>query len=533
MLKKLLRLIQQAIDKMLGYTSISKAIDINEVTISDDMSNAIQLWKQMYRDKSPWLDSEAGIYSLGLAKEICNSFQQQMLSELETKIIQPGMDDDVDEDKSNVDADITTRAQYLNNAYMKRLIKKLPQAVEKGLALGGMVIKPYVSNNELYFDFSFQGEFLPIAFDDDGNITDIAFYDQFIAGEYVYTKIERQTFSQTDHKIVIENKAFKAKLVSKDDNVEQDLGKEILLTDVDRWATISQEPVTVENVDKPLYGFFRVPVANNVDFDSPLGISLFSPAVGIIERVDNQFSRLDWEYEGGQLAIDVDPTAVTYSTNYYGTQLELDQCKNRLYRKLDLGTDETYNQWTPALRDNNYIQGLNTYKCIIEDIIGLARGTISDPNTDAKTATEIKLMKQRTYITITAMQEALESAILDTVYAMNAFVDLYGLFADGDYETRIDWNDSILTDTDTELEQKLTLEKEGILSKAEVRAWYTGESIATAQIAIDTMEEAQRQNQLNDLFGQLPEATLEGNDIDDTNSKNINQYYPLNQQSTK
>ena len=47
MLKKLLRLIQQEIDKMLGYTSISKAIDINEVTISDDMSNAIQLWQQM------------------------------------------------------------------------------------------------------------------------------------------------------------------------------------------------------------------------------------------------------------------------------------------------------------------------------------------------------------------------------------------------------------------------------------------------------------------------------------------------------
>ena len=33
MLKRLLRLIQQAIDKMLGYTSISKAIDINGMTI--------------------------------------------------------------------------------------------------------------------------------------------------------------------------------------------------------------------------------------------------------------------------------------------------------------------------------------------------------------------------------------------------------------------------------------------------------------------------------------------------------------------
>lgn len=198
--------------------------------------------------------------------------------------------------------------------------------------------------------------------------------------------------------------------------------------------------------------------------------------------------------------------------------MELDQCKNRLYRKLDLGSDETYNQWAPSLRDNNYIQGLNNYKCIIEDVIGLARGTISDPNSDAKTATEIKLMKQRTYITVTAMQEALESAILDTVSAMNVFVDLYGLFADGDYETKIDWKDSILTDTDTELEQKLTMEQEGILSKAEVRAWYTGESITTAQLAIDKMQQAQQQQQLNDLFTQVPETTLEDNQ-NDTNAQ--------------
>lgn len=511
MIKKLLRLIQQAIDKMLGYTSITKAIDIEETTVSTSMSDAFTLWKQMYKDQSPWLDEDKGIYSLGLAKQICNSFQQQMLSELETRITDPGMDEDVDEDKSNQPEEITTRAQFLNDAYKKKLIKKLPQAVEKALALGGMIIKPYISNNKIYFDFSFQGDFLPIAFDDDGNITDIAFYDQFVSGEYVYTKVERQTFSQTENKIVIENKAFKAKLAQSDDNEEQELGKEIPLTDVDRWVTISQEPVTIENVDKPLYGFFKVPIANNIDFDSPLGISLFSPAVGIIERADNQFSRLDWEYEGGQLAVDVDPTAVTYSTNYYGTQMELDQCKNRLYRKLDLGSDETYNQWAPSLRDNNYIQGLNNYKCIIEDVIGLARGTISDPNSDAKTATEIKLMKQRTYITVTAMQEALESAILDTVSAMNVFVDLYGLFADGDYETKIDWKDSILTDTDTELEQKLTMEQAGILSKAEVRAWYTGESITTAQLAIDKMQQAQQQQQLNDLFTQVPEATLENN----------------------
>jgi len=52
-------------------------------------------------------------------------------------------------------------------------------------------------------------------------------------------------------------------------------------------------------------------------------------------------------------------------------------------------------------------------------------------------------------------------------------------------------------------------------------------------MAIDMMEKTKMQNQLNDLFGQLPEATLEGNDTDDNNSDNTNQYCPLTQQSTK
>ena len=58
---------------------------------------------------------------------------------------------------------------------------------------------------------------------------------------------------------------------------------------------------------------------------------------------------------------------------------------------------------------------------------------------------------------------------MDVVYAMNVFTELYNLAPAGDYDTNIDWKDSILTDTDTELEHKLTLQTAGILSKAEVR----------------------------------------------------------------
>lgn len=511
MIKKLLKLIQEALNRMFEKENINEALNINSTIISEPLTNAIEKWRQMYKDESPWLNEKNGVYSLGLAKQICREIQQQVLSEIDTRIVEPGLEDEVEQDK-NIDIN-STRATYLNEIYTRRFLNKLSETVEKALALGGMIVKPYFSNNQIYFDYCYQGEFYPIKFDEDGNIIDIAFYDTFIAGGYVYTKIERQKFDYTTNTITVVNKAYKAKQKSKDDETEQDLGNEIQLTDVPQWTGLEAE-VTINNVEKPLYGYFKIPTANNIDLKSPLGVSIFSPATKLIQRADEQFSRLDWEYKGGQLAIDVDPTAVTYSETYFKTDIEMDDCQRRLYRKLDLGSDETYNAWAPNLRDTNYINGLNAYKCLIEDAIGISRGTISEPAYDAKTATEIKLSKQRSYITISAIQDALEKAIMDIVYSMNVLVDLYNLAPAGDYDTIVEWKDSILTDTDTELTQKLLLEKEGILSKAEVRAWYNGESLKTAQAEIDKMEKAQQQQQLNDLFTQVPEATLENNQND-------------------
>lgn len=510
MIKKLLELLYKALEKMVGYKSITDAFDLDDSIISDEMSDAYDLWKVMYKDKAPWLDESAGIYSLGLAKQICQSLQQQTLSEMETSITAPGGTEEVEEDKDEI---IDTKAKFLNDVYKKRFIKNLPQAFEKGLALGGMIVKPYINNSQLYLDFVFQGDFYPISFDDDGNIIDIAFFDQFTMGKYVFTKVERQTFSPVTNQVVIENKAFKAQI--KGDDEEQDLGTEIPLTDVERWKGLSIEPVIINTVNKPLYGFFKTPLANNIDLKSPLGVSIFSPAIPLIQRADEQFSRLDWEYKGGQLAIDVDPTAVTYQEGYYGKFMDLDDVQNRLYRKLDMGQDDTYNAWAPTLRDTNYMNGLNMYTNKIEDMLGLARGTLSQVESEARTATEIKLLKQRTYVTISALQDNLEKCMLDTVYAMDVFTELYNLAPSGEYHTNIEWKDSILTDTDTELAQKIQLKQEGILSKAEIRAWYTGESLEQAEIKIDEMEKKSNEGLMNDLFGtssKNKEDTLEDRD---------------------
>ena len=89
MIKRLLRLIQEALNKMFATKDIKSVLGISIDTISQDMQDAIDLWRQMYKDNSPWLDDDAGIYSLGLAKQICKELQQQVLSELETHISEP------------------------------------------------------------------------------------------------------------------------------------------------------------------------------------------------------------------------------------------------------------------------------------------------------------------------------------------------------------------------------------------------------------------------------------------------------------
>ena len=55
MIKKLLELIQNALKKMLGHKSISQLTNTTANTISDKMANALDLWKSIYKDESPWL----------------------------------------------------------------------------------------------------------------------------------------------------------------------------------------------------------------------------------------------------------------------------------------------------------------------------------------------------------------------------------------------------------------------------------------------------------------------------------------------
>ena len=401
----------------------------------------------------------------------------------------------------------TARAEYLETQY-KKLKRQLRKQVEYGIAKGGLVIKPYVIINEvekpisegsditataeIEFDFIQADAFYPLAFDAAGRITEAAFIQTKTEKDAVYRRLEYHKWQ--GNKVQIINKAFKSSNnQNQGDMSGLDLGMEVPLKSVPEWKDL-QETTTIQNVDKPLFGYFRMPEANTIDTNSPLGVSGFSRAVDLIKDADFQYSRLLWEYEAGEMAIDIDRDAMQFKKDEQGGEHSvMPVMQERLFRKIDLGESDTYQPYAPALRDTQYIQGLNTILMRIEDVTGLSRGTISDAAAEARTATELKILKQRSYQANADIQQSLEDTLKDVIYIMNTYCDLYDITPDGDYDVSFEWDDSIIVDVDTELGKRITLQQNGLASKLENRMWYFGETERQAQEALLKIGEENQQ----------------------------------------
>lgn len=182
--------------------------------------------------------------------------------------------------------------------------------------------------------------------------------------------------------------------------------------------------------------------------------------------------------------------------------MEMPKLNQRLFRAIDAdkGDRDLYEVFSPPIRDANYICGLNQLLIRIEDQCGLSRGTLSDANVEARTATELRIVQQRSYATISDNQKALESCLRDVVRAMDKFATLYDMAPEGDYEVSFEWDDSIVTDMNQQMQERLALVSSRIIGKQEFREWYFRETPAQAQAAIEKL----RQEELDSVESMLP-----------------------------
>lgn len=426
-------------------------------TDSVEVKNAeqIALWTKIYEGRAPWVRDAQFDTDGNIAEDpVLDSGTAAALAAEMARLITL---------RTETDVRGGTRAAFLNKEYQK-VIKKLRLNMEYALAKGSMVMKPFVHKNRIGVQFRQPDTFIPLEFNSLGEMVDIAFVDRVEVGNKVITKIERHVFDEDSETYTIYNNAYSSKRYK----LTGELGSEVSLGSVDSWSDL-QEVVSFENIPRPLFVYFKPPVANTKDSSSELGTSIFAKVEGLLKEVDKLYSTVIWEYEGTQLAIDTD-ASLFYNLGSRAENGEplgkrgISSRSRRLYRSLDM-KEESFKVFSPAIRDANYFNGWNKLLRRIEFNIGLAYGTISEVNDVEKTAEEIRSSKGRTFNTIADIQKTLEDSLRELVKVMDIMSDIYGFEGENneDYEITFKWDASTVVDEKTELAVLLDEVKSGIL----------------------------------------------------------------------
>lgn len=421
--------------RMFGYTTLKNIVG-KDITLSDRMIDAINDWKNMMNGQADWITDY--VKSLKIEEGICREFADAVLIEMESKV----------------------STERLDGVYQKT-IADLNENLQEGLGLGSLVIKPIGPDKA---EFITADKFIPITFGDDGKPVDIGFLTVKRVGENDYfTRFERHYLQNGS--LTIENKCYHSQDPS-------DIGQWCSLEEIPEWADINPGPVTYPGMQQMDFGYYRNPIKNRID-GSVCGVSIFESARELIRKADIQGARLDWEYESGERAIHVDARALKQDkrTGRFG----MAKLNRRLYRGLNIedGKDkELLKEYSPTMRDDAYNRGLEKYLREIEFNVGLAYGDLSDVQQVEKTAAEVKTSKARKFNRVGAIQNKLKDCLEDFVAGL-AFYN--GLYNSG-YEFSCNFNDSILTDEETERQQDRQDVSMGAMTLVEYRMKWYGET---------------------------------------------------------
>lgn len=401
-------------NNMFDYTKIINDFGL-DIQTSNEMLDAFQNWSQIFNGQEPWLDDTTK--SLHVAKTTCERVAKAVTIEYKSICSEP----------------------YINSVYQK-FLKNKRRYVEYMLGKSCIFFKPYFDGRNIKVSVIQADKFIPIKFSDDGDLLSCIIIDQITKENTVYTRLEYAEL--IDNKMITKNIAYKGR---KDGTI---LESKINLNIVDKWKEL-EEVNTIEGIDKLIGGFATMKNANTVDNSSPIGVPIYHNGIDTMKEIDKQFSRILWEYEGTELAIDIDESVLRPKMNGNKvTGYDVPKGKERLFRKFDFDEtkDKSYNVFSPEIRNNPLFDGLNELLRQYESECGLAFGTLSKLDDIAKTATEIRSAKQDYYVTVSDIQESMQQAFDDLIYGIYVLCKLYGIPVKTKYVVEHDWDDSILVD---------------------------------------------------------------------------------------
>ncbi len=380
--------------------------------------------------------------SLNTAKVLCDSLATLTFAENPKIIID--------------NAEVT---DYVENVLSENcLFYRMDEILSKAYALGGCFFRPFISDNKIVIDCVFGDNFIPISWDN-FKITEGCFIWSFTKNGVKYSLFERHTLK--DGVPTIENTLFET---------ENDTFSPCELSDVfpDLKDTTSYDGF----YKQPIFSQFKPAGSNNKFSDLPLGLSAFENSVDTLKALDIAFDSLSREFVLGRKRIIVPSSCVqTVVDINTGKQRKYFDADDEAYvaLKCDEERDLKITDNTVELRIDEHISAINALLNILCFQTGLSSGTFSfDSHSSAKTATEIISRDSKTASTIKANKNSLTNTLVSLVKSiiiLGSFLgDLPDVIVSG-LNISVAWPDSIVTDSNTVIDNNIRLVNSGLKSK--------------------------------------------------------------------
>ena len=354
---------------------------------------------------------------------------------------------------------------------------------EKSFALGGGAIKEWVEipkdengndigEGKIRLGYTMASQFVPTAWDN-SKVTAGIFISREAKDGYYYTTVEWHKWDGETY--VVTNEVYRMP-VKQADEPQNILGWWYPLDQVYPLLSPSTE---IPGVHHTYFQYFRPFGANYADDNSPLGMSIYAPALNTLHSLDIMFDSLQREFILGKKRIIVPVRAMRKgpAINNSGMMVSYFDADDEAYEALNAGdADELkIHDNTVELRVEPHLTGINGELSILCAQVGFDPGTLSfDKSGGLKTATEVVSENSKTFGTVRAHENGFQDALCEMVHAIFELAARYGLewhgqsvesLIAGGYDVSVKFDDSIIQDRQTDINEGTMLVGAGLMSK--------------------------------------------------------------------
>jgi A118 family predicted phage portal protein len=273
---------------------------------------------------------------------------------------------------------------------------------------------------------------------------------------------------------------------------------------------------TIYDVHNAFFQYIRPFGANYADDNSPLGMSIYAPAMSTLHGLDIMFDSLQREFVLGKKRIIAPARAMKMSAGVNGSHLQrYFDADDEVWEALATDSVEDLKVYDNSvdLRVEPHITGINGDLSILCAQIGFDPGTLSfDATKGLKTATEVISENSKTFSTVQAHENIIRDALEQMVHAIFELAVHYGIsykgqsiesLISGGYDVAVTFDDSIIQDKQAEITQGVTLVGAGLMSKKRFMVDTLGYTEEDAENEIKQISEENKTNagMVDRLFG--------------------------------